>query len=647
MKSSKITQLIKMLLAWGIIPLAYLSWCLSTVCYINGMFAYLSVLVGIGTAICYGILSKHYANDRREPVKQFAVLDFGILLAGVLVSWTTVVEKLYYISVIACVWILVAILGIYNNKLILKQAIRGFVISHKAMIIVSFALILILIIDSDIQFKWDGLLYYTAVKQANLGSVSSVALYGHIAMFCGSLMRLWADIFGNIGIGMYAANVCMLVVGVWSFYGVLKTIVKGLKESTYIIATCIYMLSPYLFGMVGYYSLDYYTICLMPTLLYCVLNKQWILSTTVACMFVLTKEPALIAYGGVCVGLLIYDLVEYRGKLKERLLHVFSEVHYYFLLIPLFLWLGTYKILGGWSAGNGGFGFDIPYVMDKLKVFFLFNWSWIFSVLIIVLGIYVYVSHKLTDNIEWICPLICSNLSLLLFNVVFKTVNHPRYIDSFVVVNYILAIGMLLSIVSESKAKVYNILLSVIAVVQLLACFITYDPVTIELWTCSKVGSLQIATTSGTPYGDGAIYNRQMLDMEHALDMAIDDAIKDGSAIAMSITGGAVNLFDGMSEYNNQSDVVCREAQYWDTKNSRRVTYADEHREGDGVIEIEVYHVLDDGAIRRDDIGKDKLSIIYVKDINDYAKPKGYALVTSKQYSYRGWTISRDVYEKK
>ena len=147
------------------------------------------------------------------------------------------------------------------------------------------------------------------------------------------------------------------------------------------------------------------------------LNKQWVLTTVVACMFVLTKEPALIAYGGVCVGLLIYDLGEYGGNLKERLLHVFSEVHYYFLLIPLFLWLGTYKILGGWSAGNGGFGFDIPYVMDKLKVFFLFNWSWIFSVLIIVLGIYVYVGHKLTDNIEWICPLICSNLSLLLFNI--------------------------------------------------------------------------------------------------------------------------------------------------------------------------------------------------------------------------------------
>ena len=121
--------------------------------------------------------------------------------------------------------------------------------------IILVVIVIILAIDPCIyQFKWDGLLYYNAVNDADLDSISSVALYGHIAMSSGAIYSLFASIIGDSGYGMIVANLIVIIVGICSFYGIVKIITPGKKDITYTLATACFAFSPFLLGMVYFFT---------------------------------------------------------------------------------------------------------------------------------------------------------------------------------------------------------------------------------------------------------------------------------------------------------------------------------------------------------------------------------------------------------
>ena len=86
-------------------------------------------------------------------------------------------------------------------------------------------------------------------------------------------------------------------------------------------------------------------------------------------LFCFTKEPAIVIYGAVCAGAVLCDIMEQKGySLTMRLRSCFVRKQYYLMILTGILWLVTYKALGPWSAGVGGFSVDTGYVVDKLKI---------------------------------------------------------------------------------------------------------------------------------------------------------------------------------------------------------------------------------------------------------------------------------------
>lgn len=109
-----------------------------------------------------------------------------------------------------------------------------------------------------------------------------------------------------------------------------------------------------------------------------------------------------------------------------------------------------------------------------------------------------------------------------LFRCIFKTVNHLRYIDSSVVFLYCTGTYCLSKLLKEKWQASICILMACIL------CIFTYKSIysiSNSIFKQIDIGEEKIVTTYDLPFGDGAIYNKQMLWMEQAVNYVIKGAI--------------------------------------------------------------------------------------------------------------------------
>lgn len=177
--------------------------------------------------------------------------------------------------------------------------------------------------------------------------------------------------------------------------------------------------------------------------------------------------------------------------------------------------------------------------------------------------------------------------------------------------------------------------------ILLISSFYTIDFVSLHIYPTYNIGKKTMLTTDTQqyPFGDSMIYNRQMLGMEKALDMAIEPAIIDNSLICFPTVFNNPYFFDGMSEVETLSE--CRfDIEYWDTAKKKRVP---EYK--DAVKKFTVCQLteqIDWNSIQN--ATEQYIDLIYMDDFGkksyDEIQQK-YTLVEETRYSYRGWVIYR------
>lgn len=644
-------NVLAILVAWAILPAAYVAWGIQTIADSESMLFQLAPVAWIVVILMYVWINSfishkvpHFDLELMYLELLASIVAIAIAIAILLEQGVTVEAE---ISAVFAIISVVCAVRTKRNQLFwhelegIKQAFRD----NWGLLLLLIMLVLLSYDSNFYQFKWDGLQYYHVIaNESNLISLSSVALYGHISMFSGFLYRICGVLCRNIGYGMFVANVLLLLGSTCAVYGIVRHIVPNKRSWTYVLASAVYAFSPYLLGMVNYYSIDYFCVCMMPILIYFILKRYWIFSLLVGWAFCFSKEPAIIAYSGLWFGVAIVDLWSCDGAFATRLKTVLSRIHYYFMLIPIILWVATYKYMGAWNGGEGGFKVDIAYVVDKLKVFCIFNLNWIITTFVVIGLIVVLLRNNLRGYIKYFVPLIISNIFVLLFNCAFATANHPRYIDSFISVHIVIALLCTIVMLSDKHENICVGVCTFLAVCMLVSSFATIDPISLKLFDYNDVGSAKLITTNGMPLGDACMYNKQLLWEEEAIDMAMNDAIDTNSCIVFPVNDGSLYAYDGMTREANIHELESDDIQFWDTKHAMRVYKADiDMLSKDHVVPISVGHVRSDADL---DIYKpdDTISIIYIKGINDYAVPQSRKLIDSSEYSYRGWIVTKDTY---
>lgn len=622
-----------------IVFIGYISWGMFTISYKAHIYETMGILFTYLTAILYIVFSVMLSKAKRtaESRQLRTVSCIGFIISVLLLFRMTDNQ------VLLGVWIVTFGFSYVYGKISDGTAPKHILLVDAAKRYRGIILILIIsslfLYDTDaVQARWDGLLYYLTCKELDISSLSNLAVYGHIAQTYGMLNGMGNLIVENTFAVMVGLNILLMLSSIIGFYMLLRELVSDREQSQYMIATVVYAWSPFVLGMVYYHSLDFYCGCLFVWVLYALYKRKWIYFSIFSLLFCFTKEPAVIIYAAMCAGTVIWDILEDSGySFFDRLRRCFVRKQYYLMVLTGILWLATYKILGPWSAGNGGFSINASYVLDKLKNLYVLNFNWIFTLLAV--GGSVWLLFKKGDKqiLKLLIPIWCSQIAFTLFSCIFNTVNHPRYNDTNQVTLYLLALVPLLYC---GKKKRNELVIGCLSVLCLLSSFVTCDPITRSCYDKVNIGKATMIYTTALPLGDSMIYNRQMLGFETALDNALEDALCDGQPVLFPTLGNNAYAFDGMAKVGEIADDYMLQTEFWDEINKRR---AAEKR--DGIKEFQVYQLtkeMDWDKLEKETSGS--VNYIYIPNVCDlysgYIK-EHYQILEEMEYEHRGWVVKR------
>lgn len=620
----------------------YMTWCLATISYRGVLYEALHLAGTLITAllyvICVMLFEAYWGAAHLE--KQLRVLNTGILGVFLLILLSDIRSGSLWLLLSDITWLAAAGYGWYVLKCRLGQGLRAVWtwLRQNYMLTALLALAAVLgAAPTMLQFRWDGALYEQACRGMNIHSMSSMAAYAHLAQGYGVLFCLVNALVPDTDLAMAATNMLLYLASAAAFWGIMRVLVPGKKRWMYLAVTAVYVCSPYLLGMVNYYSLDFATLCLFVCMLYFWVKREWVLQFAAALLACFTKEPAIISYGALCAGMVLSDILRQDNrKAADRFGTLFRRLYYYPMLLTGILWVVTYLFLGGWNAGDGGTAVDAAYMTDKLKVLYILNFSWIFTG--IVIGGCLCLLSKKTERKKtggWLLPLTVSTLGFTLFSMVFKTVNHARYAAQVPAVLYIVGGYFLLTVL---RGKAAAITAGFFACLMLASSYLTIDPVSRVCFPVLDTGNGQMLTTGTPAPGDSMIYNKQMLGMEYALNEAVADAIRNDCMIIMPMYGETPNLFDGLMQEMEKQAYGYTAVTYWSKGRGGRTLYA-----GEDTVPFTIYEWSDAADIAALPLAeKDRHCYIYsplvgadrAQQIRAY-----YDDVDCLEYSYGGWTV--------
>lgn len=529
------------------------------------------------------------------------------------------------------------------------RLLKGGFVSHRFLIVLCLISLIMVYDPAMLQFKWDGWGYYMTSCSASIYSFSSMALYGHISMTVSAAIQFCAAVMGeNVSKGMILGNVIIYLIGICSFYGTLKAIAPKKKEGFYAVCTAVYAWSPFMLGMVNYYSLDFYCICLFPVVFYFTIKKYWILQVVSGVFFCFIKEPAIVIYGCLCIGIVTDELCgKEKGGFAVRVKRLFFRPQYYAMVFTAILWSGTILILGGWG-GTGGFVLDLKYIVEKLKILYLFNFSWIFVICILALGVFLFLrGGNINRNKFWLFPLVSVQIGFTIFSCLFMTVNHARYSNVIPMCLYLTADVLVIKLfdhIGGRAKRLLSVLPAAFSLLLLAACYRTIDPVSKLAFSTFSTGNRTMISTGSANQipGDAMIYNKQALWFEKALWEALSDVDFNDDTIVFPAVNCCTYYFDGFSEVAVVPvGEYVKYVEYWNPKALRREITASEAN-----ILFEVFMVSDVKAV---DCLTDEHStgryVYFYLDSAGIEIAQGirerYHVVEEEVYSYRGWKLYR------
>lgn len=631
------------------VMLGYASWCLFTISYKNELFRMAGAIGTLFMAFVYLVVVVLVTDEESRvlavQINRISVCGFGIALIVWLKTGYSLLQQhdFCYLSV-ELLWLLLFGMSLfYQRKLIKPFQLSQTLKQRNSLWILALLLVTaVFLYEPDaLQFKWDGLLYYLTCKELRMDSISSLAVYGHIAQTYGALMKLATLLIGDTAIAMTGVNLILMFVGVLGFYALIKECVPGRREGEYALAAAVYAWSPFLLGMVYYHNLDFACQCLLPLLLYFLYKEKWIYFSIFSLLFCFTKEPAIIVYASVCGGVVLGDFLQDRRRsIAERIIRLLRVKRYYLMAIPGVLWLVTYKLLGPWSAGEGGISVDLTYIIEKLKVLYILNFNWIF-VLLSIIGLILLAYRKEMKRLSFLLPVLFGQIGLTLFCCLFKTVNHPRYNCTNQVTIYFMTIVILMFCFKDITN---GILQSGIAILLLVSSFKTIDPLSLSCFPNCRIGTETMITTMDIPLGDGMIYNRQMLWLEGAISRALEDAFSESDVVCFPTSEDNAYFFDGMAEVGEIHTPYRMDTEYWDTDKRKRVPEQGETTQSFTVYQLTEKEGFPDASYELEGRG----NLLYTSYTgNQYAEivKSLYSNYTESTYSYRGWEIRRLSFE--
>lgn len=216
------------------------------------------------------------------------------------------------------------------------------------------------------------------------------------------------------------------------------------------------------------------------------------------------------------------------------------------------------------------FGFDIDHIIRLSKLYFIFNFHWLYILVALVCFIYMIRKKTPIPGIVILCTV--PVVFCFVLNCAYITYENPRYLDALPVLILIIDVVMLVNMEIDNKWT--YVLISMLFLISFLSSFYSFDPVSDLLFHVSDVGERRLysATSSDDWGGDESVYNRQYYGLDIVFDRALERAIDaEDDLIAVSTGNNTLNWNMNGGRYSYSEDEGRRYFDdFWDIKSKTR-----------------------------------------------------------------------------
>lgn len=440
--------------------------------------------------------------------------------------------------------------------------------------------------------------------------IKNFAFADHIAYGYSIPILLAETISYKTAVSEHWLNIILVVISSVLLYKALLIVYKDKPKKDIYLITTIYTISPFVLGVVGLLSLDNITLYYFIILIAAYILKYRIIELLAVFLLLYTKEPSIVYYAFLCIGILVAEIVTDKDNDDNVFLKIWKKILFYLpeVIMPI-LWVITFvgQSATGWnnnmSDNNHYFGFTFTNFIQKIKQIFVYNFNWIITVIICIFLICLAISlvtkkkivekNIVTERIVYRTILIFSFVGMLFFNLIYIDFPTIRYVIVASVTLLLIGLDCLVEI-KKSIAK-YVTFIS-IAVVLFIQSFVSIDPVSYFLAVpVTKYGNNLMINSATNNITDDSVYNR-----EYTYYMkAINKVLKD-----MDISEGDIICF--------YSTPYVYPYMYWDTEKEMLVT-----KESENAFWVEQisYQNIDDARKNREG---DVLIITNVEDRGDF-----------------------------
>ena len=390
-------------------------------------------------------------------------------------------------------------------------------------------------LDTNIYYN-----YFQNVNNWNLGldTINAFFLGGHqcIGYALSGAIGIW--LCPNSPIGIRIINIILVIITIFQLYSILKKFLKN--EYVTFAYTLLFSCNPLILGIIYEINLDLPMTCFYIWVLSSLYNRDYITFFATSMLLVLSKETGIILLFGICVGWLMYIFIQQGKKAVNKknicILGLFAVVGLFWLSNQVLGLLWRQKSLSGDASyvTMDSFAIQKDNVIAKTKELFCVNFSWMLVILFICCLIICIIKHCRisNDKLRILLPTLVSFLLFVIFQYVYITYVHLRYIMP-VIVGEIIILAVTSSMAVSTKKQ--GIMVGILAVCFFAESFWTVDPITQMAFPQIDVGSSKIMTTrvftrgidnAATPRTDddlqitslemtqSAIYNRQFMYFE-------------------------------------------------------------------------------------------------------------------------------------
>ncbi len=370
-------------------------------------------------------------------------------------------------------------------------------------------------------YIWDSAVYFDTTAHSSsrwnftTGTFPIFDAYAHKSFGYIALSQPGVWLFQDWTKGEHYVRFLMFLVTITLLWFLIKKCFPKIGKIERMLLVLMISLSPAILAQSAGYNLDFGMTCFMVWLLFAWAYELDVFKVVFAFLFIFTKEPAVILFGGFALGIYLIRFARSSERLPRKLFTCMSIREWLSLGLAPVTWLivfflprifvndnvapwgdapiGYVGVVDDLSGVLDQFGFSGKFFAIQFGHMFAMNFTWLLVAPVIVIAAILLCRRQSCTQImpaEIGLPMIIALLFFYLFSSIFITHPHYRYASPAFVIVALVFVGAILAVIDKSAIRM--VAYAVIACMFLAQCYFSIDPITNAMCTPMSTGKTKV-----------------------------------------------------------------------------------------------------------------------------------------------------------